>query len=62
MTPTPVRTVAALEAARRHLEAHVRSLRRKLDRRRARGEATGDLVARISSEEDLIRRMRRRGE
>ena len=60
MTPAPVRTVTALEAARYQLEAHVRSLHRKLDRRLARGEATDDLAARIRSEEDLIRRMRRR--
>jgi hypothetical protein len=60
MIPTPVRMPAALEAARRQLEAHARSLRRKRDRRLARGEATDDLAARLASEEDLIRRMRRR--
>ncbi len=59
MASVPARTVSAMKTARRDLEAHVRSLRRKLDRRLARGEAIEDLAARIRSEDDLIRRMRR---
>jgi hypothetical protein len=62
MTPTTVRAGAVLTTAREDLEAHVRSLRRKLERRRARGDAADDLRTRIRSEEDLIRRIRRREE
>ncbi|MEX2261844.1 MAG: hypothetical protein WD696_07820 [Bryobacteraceae bacterium] len=42
----------------RELDAHLRSLRRKLERAVLRGEPLDRLQARIRSEEDLLGRMR----
>jgi hypothetical protein len=60
MPPATVRAGMVLTDAREDLELHVRSLRRKLERRRVRGEALDDLLSRIRREEDLIGQMRRR--
>lgn len=46
-----------VERVERDLDAHLRSLRRKLERAVLRGEPVDRLQARIRSEEDLLRRM-----
>lgn len=40
------------------LDAHVRALRRKLERAARRGEPTAHIEARLRGEEELLRRMR----
>jgi hypothetical protein len=47
-----------LHGAGRALDAHLRSLRRKLERAGLRGEPVDRVQARIRTEEDLLRRMR----
>ena len=48
----------AVESVARDLDAHIRSLRRKLERAARRGEAVERLLARIRREEEQLLRMR----
>jgi hypothetical protein len=52
----------AVESVARDLEAHLGSLRRKLERAAGRGEPVERLRARIRSEEEQLRRMRAYGQ
>jgi len=52
----------AAESVAGDLEAHVRSLRRKLERAAGRGEPVEHLLARIRSEEAQLRRLRARAQ
>lgn len=59
MTDAPIADRAGtLIRVERVLDAHLRSLRRKLERAVRRGEPLERLQARIRSEEELQRRMR----
>jgi hypothetical protein len=49
---------AAVAQVERELDAHLKSLRRKLERAARRGEPVEGLRARIRGEEELLRRMR----
>ena len=51
----------AVARVERDLDAHLKSLRRKLEWAVLRGEPVDRLQARIRSEEDLLRRMRAYG-
>jgi hypothetical protein len=53
--PNQAATIARVEE---ELDAHLRSLRRKLERAVLRGEPVERLQARIRGEEKLLRRMR----
>jgi hypothetical protein len=62
MTNTLIGSQAGtLRRVERALDAHLRSLRRKLKRAGLRGEPVDRLQARIRSEEDLLRQMRAYG-
>ncbi len=50
----------AVDSVARDLEAHLKSLRRKLERASLRGEPVERLRARIRREEEQLRRMRAR--
>ncbi|HEV8637606.1 MAG TPA: hypothetical protein VG370_25590 [Chloroflexota bacterium] len=59
MRETPeVNRLAPVAQVERQLDAHLRSLRRKLERAARRGEPVEGLRARIHDEEALLRRMR----
>jgi hypothetical protein len=59
MTDAPIANPAGtLTRVERILDAHLRSLRRKLERAVLRGEPLDRLQARIRSEEGFLRRMR----
>jgi hypothetical protein len=53
------RRIQAMAQAEQDIEAHLRNLRRKLERAAARGLSRGPLEARIQSEEAVLERMRR---
>jgi hypothetical protein len=53
-----VNRIAAIEGVERDLDAHLSSLRRKLQRATLRGEPVEGLQARIRIEERMIERMR----
>ena len=57
MEETP-KVSRAVESVARDLDAHVRSLRRKLERAARRGEAVEPLLARIRREEEQLLRLR----
>ena len=48
----------AVESVASDLDAHIRSLRRKLERAAERGEPVEHLLARIRSEDEQLRRLR----
>lgn len=50
--------VVPVAQAERALDAHLRSLRRKLERAARRGDPVEGLRARVHGEEELLRRMR----
>jgi len=52
----------AVESAARDLDAHLKSLRRKLERAALRGEPVEHLRARIRREEEQLKRMRAYGQ
>jgi hypothetical protein len=52
----------AVESAARDLDAHLKSLRRKLERAALRGEPVERLRARIRREEEQLKRMRAYGQ
>ena len=61
MDYTP-KVIRAAESVASDLDAHIRSLRRKLERAAARGEPVEHLLARIRSEEAQLRRLRARAQ
>jgi hypothetical protein len=59
MRETPeVNRLAPVAQVERELDAHLKSLRRKLERAARRGEPVEGLRARIHGEAELLRRMR----
>ena len=56
-----IKRAGAVKRVERDLDAHLRSLRSKLERAVRRGEPVDRLLARIRSEEDLLCRMRTYG-
>jgi hypothetical protein len=59
MRETPqVDRLAPVAQVERELDAHLKSLRRKLERAARRGEPVEGLRVRIHGEEELLRRMR----
>lgn len=59
MTQTPeVNRLVPVAHVERELDAHLKSLRRKLERAARRGEPVEGLRARVRGDEELLRRMR----
>ena len=56
--PTRVSRAAIAAGVTRDLDAHLRSLRRKLERAALRGEPVERLQARVRREEEQLRRLR----